>query len=251
MLSIITPVLNGAAFIENNIKSVQGLSIAHEHIVVDGHSTDNTLAILAKYPDVKVVMQSNTTGMYGAIHEGIIAAQEDFVCYLNCDDRFLHAGFEKLYQAAVLSGADLVYGDGVFFYASSHQYKYIAAKPCAAYWLRHGELPFCQPSAIFKKVAYEKAGGFRYETYKIIGDFDLFRRITSLPNVRVKRLNVLATVFLKHGASLGDLNTERYLQEKQAIMAQTNTSPVIRWAFRLVNFVSNQFWGIMNRKAIL
>ena len=250
MLSIITPVLNGAAFIEDNIKSVQSLSIEYEHIVVDGHSTDNTLAILAKYPDIKVVMQSNTTGMYGAIHEGITTAQGDFICYLNCDDRLLTAGFEKLYQLAVSSDADLTYGDGVFFYAASQQYKYIAAKPCAAYWLRHGELPFCQPSSIFKKGAYEKAGGLRYETYKIIGDFDLFRRITALPNVRVKRLNVLATVFLKHGASLGDLNTERYLQEKQTIMALTKTSSGIRWAFRLVNFVANQFWGNMNRKAI-
>lgn len=250
MLSIITPVLNGAPFIEDNITSVQGLSIAHEHIVVDGNSTDNTLAILAKYPDVKVVMQSNTAGMYGAIHEGIMAAQGDFVCYLNCDDRLLSTGFGKLFQLAISSDADLTYGDGVFLYTASHLYKYIAAKPWAAYWLRHGEMPFCQPSAIFKKVAYEKAGGFHYKTYKIVGDFDLFKRMTAQPNVRVKRLNVLSTVFLKHGSSLGDLNTERYLQEKQYIMEQTAISPFIRWAFRLVNFVCNQFWGIVNRGSI-
>lgn len=251
MLSIITPVLNGSAFIEDNIKSVQRLGVKHEHIVVDGHSTDNTLAILAQYPTVKVIMQSSTEEMYGAIHEGILAAQGDFVCYLNCDDRLLPAGFEKLYHAAISSDADLVYGDGVFFYTSSNQYKYIAAKPWAAYWLQHGELPFCQPSSIFKKIVYKKIGGFHYETFKIIGDFDLFMRIATLPCVKIKRLNVPATVFLKHGASFGDLNTNRYLQEKQVIMAQTNTSAVIRWAFRLVNFISNQFWGAINRTTIL
>ena len=48
MLSIITPVLNGENFIESNIKEIQKLKINFEHIIVDGGSSDRTLAILNK-----------------------------------------------------------------------------------------------------------------------------------------------------------------------------------------------------------
>ena len=41
MLSIITPVLNGEYFINNNILAIQKLNIPFEHILVDGGSTDN------------------------------------------------------------------------------------------------------------------------------------------------------------------------------------------------------------------
>ena len=46
MISIVTPVLNGAKFIEKNIQSIQKLTIPFEHIIVDGGSTDDTLNIV-------------------------------------------------------------------------------------------------------------------------------------------------------------------------------------------------------------
>jgi len=70
MLSIVTPVLNGIKFIQNNIESIQKLSINYEHIIVDGGSTDGTVELVSKYPHIKLLHQNDKTGMYGAIHQG-------------------------------------------------------------------------------------------------------------------------------------------------------------------------------------
>ena len=67
ILSIITPVLNGERFIRKNIESVQNLTIPHEHIIVEGGSTDSTVEILKEYPHLKVINQRERNGMYGAI----------------------------------------------------------------------------------------------------------------------------------------------------------------------------------------
>ena len=53
-LSVITPSLNSEEFIEDAILSVsrqQGVAV--EHIVIDGASTDNTLAIVKRYSGVR------------------------------------------------------------------------------------------------------------------------------------------------------------------------------------------------------
>ena len=52
LVSIITPVLNGVAHLEEYIQSVLQQSYPHiEHIIVDGGSTDGTVDLLADYSD--------------------------------------------------------------------------------------------------------------------------------------------------------------------------------------------------------
>ncbi|MFN8353467.1 MAG: glycosyltransferase [Spirosomataceae bacterium] len=246
MLSIITPVLNGAAYIEQNIRSVQQLSIPHEHIVVDGQSTDGTLDILKKYPHLRVVHQSHTSGMYGAIQEGIDVCSGNYICYLNCDDQLIPFGFIMLYNTLIALKADLVVGDSLILYQHSHQIKYVAAKPWPNYWLKVGELPFLQPSSIFSRSAYFKAGGIN-ANYRIAGDFDLFRRISKF--VKIYRVNVPATIFLKHGASLGDKNTPLFHQEIAQILKQQKHLFTV-FMFRVVNFFTNGYWSFLNRNKL-
>src|SRR5436190_15126248 len=45
-LSVVTPVFNGARYLPHALDSVAQLSVPHEHIVIDGGSTDETVAIL-------------------------------------------------------------------------------------------------------------------------------------------------------------------------------------------------------------
>ena len=71
MISIITPVLNGEAFIEKNILSISQLKLPYEHIIVDGGSTDNTINIVKKYSYIKLINQETNNGMYDAIRKGI------------------------------------------------------------------------------------------------------------------------------------------------------------------------------------
>ena len=51
LLSVVTPTRNGAQFLPEALDSVTRLGTPHEHIVVDGGSTDDTLAILRDRQD--------------------------------------------------------------------------------------------------------------------------------------------------------------------------------------------------------
>src|SRR5438046_2072208 len=45
-LSVVTPVYNGARYLPHALDSVAQLTVPHEHIVIDGGSTDDSVAIL-------------------------------------------------------------------------------------------------------------------------------------------------------------------------------------------------------------
>jgi glycosyltransferase involved in cell wall biosynthesis len=114
-LSVITPSFNGGEFIEDAILSVsQQQAVAVEHIVVDGGSTDDTVAILKRYPQVKWKSEPDR-GQSDAINKGFLRATGDLMGWLNADDYYLPGGLEAIARAAQEHPeADVIYGDCVF-----------------------------------------------------------------------------------------------------------------------------------------
>ncbi|MEI6986709.1 MAG: glycosyltransferase family 2 protein [Rhodospirillaceae bacterium] len=116
MLTVITPCLNRHQTIRRAIESVRKQDYKYvEHIVVDGCSTDGTLAILDEYQDVRVISEPDIN-LYDAINKGIMAAQGDVVCHLNSDDIFLPGAFslamtlftENVQLEMVSGGAEVI-----------------------------------------------------------------------------------------------------------------------------------------------
>jgi len=174
MISIITPVLNGSKFIIENIESILKLTIPHEHIIVDGGSNDGTLDIIKKYSHIKLLMQTENNGMYGAIHQGFMQANGEYVAWVNADDKVITDGYSKLYFSAQNKNADLAYSHGIHHFVEKHYYKKHYARLFVRYLLKNGIFPFVQPSVIFTLSAYKKIGGFNYENFRLIGDRDYF-----------------------------------------------------------------------------
>ncbi len=91
-LSVITPVYNGEAHIENCLQTVieQHCSRA-EHIVIDGHSDDSTVNIVKKYaaayPHIRWVSEPDK-GQSDAMNKGIAMAMGDILAILNVDDYY-------------------------------------------------------------------------------------------------------------------------------------------------------------------
>lgn len=88
LVSIITPVYNGAEYLDEMIQSVlQQDYPAIEHIVIDDGSRDNgaTLAILQKYTQLRWWSRENM-GQYATMNEGLMAAKGEFVCFISADD---------------------------------------------------------------------------------------------------------------------------------------------------------------------
>jgi glycosyltransferase involved in cell wall biosynthesis len=87
-ISILTPCLNGAAFVAEMAESVRGQAgVAIEHLVMDGGSSDGTLEILARFPHLGIVREADH-GSHDAMNRGLARVQGDIVGFLNTDDRY-------------------------------------------------------------------------------------------------------------------------------------------------------------------
>ncbi|MBW3097259.1 glycosyltransferase family 2 protein [Pseudohoeflea coraliihabitans] len=91
-VSVIMPVYNGAAYIEEALASAKAQSYRDiEIIVVDDGSTDETANIVARMaqgdPRVHILTKDNG-GVASALNRGIKAATGVFICWLSHDDVF-------------------------------------------------------------------------------------------------------------------------------------------------------------------
>lgn len=104
-ISIITATYNAAPVLPRLIESLRAQADRDfEWIVVDGASTDDTLAILAAAGDVVTTFISeHDFGIYDALNKGLKTASGDYYLVLGADDS-LYPDAIKQYRAALLAG---------------------------------------------------------------------------------------------------------------------------------------------------
>ena len=93
-ISVVTPILNGAEFLEDCLQSVinQGYDNI-EHILIDGGSNDGTIDIVKKYElkypsRIKLIVEKGSTGGE-AWNIGLAAACGDIIGWLGSDDMYV------------------------------------------------------------------------------------------------------------------------------------------------------------------
>lgn len=119
-ISVVTVTFNSQRTIGDTIRSV--LSQTHtdlEYIVVDGQSTDGTMAIVERMaPEFNGRMRwvsEPDGGIYDAMNKGMLMATGDVIGLLNSDDTFQDEHvIADIDRHMSQSGADAAYGDLVF-----------------------------------------------------------------------------------------------------------------------------------------
>jgi GT2 family glycosyltransferase len=117
-VSVVVCTYNGGATLDQCLRSLRELDYPdHEVIVVDDGSTDDTPAILARFPVVRAVRQANT-GLSAARNVGLGEATGDIVAYTDSDcfadaDWLTHLVYQlERSGAAAVGGPNLTPEDG-------------------------------------------------------------------------------------------------------------------------------------------
>jgi glycosyltransferase involved in cell wall biosynthesis len=197
-ISIITPSFNQGEFIKDTILSIKNQTYKNfEHIVVDGGSTDGTLAILKKYEGTYNLTWSSETdeGMYQAINNGLKKAQGDILCYLNTDDLYLPWALEAVVKYFTnYNKVDLLYGDIINLDDIKGTVELTFSPPFNLKWaINKGGL--YQPAVFWSRRAYEMVGGLD-EKLQIGGDYEYWLRIAT--RCVVKKINEFLAVDRNH-----------------------------------------------------
>ncbi|MFC2175520.1 glycosyltransferase family 2 protein [Bacteroidota bacterium] len=98
-ISIVTPVLNQAEYIERCILSVANQQADVEHIIIDAGSTDGTLDIIKKHADKLAYWVSEPdNGQSHAINKGIARCSGKYFNWLNADDEITKGALSEVIQ---------------------------------------------------------------------------------------------------------------------------------------------------------
>lgn len=111
-LSIITVVYNNVRDVERTMLSVLRQTYANiEYIIIDGASTDGTLAIIQKHQNrIARLVSEKDKGIYDAMNKGLALATGDYVLFMNSGDELYDAGtIEAVFASS--PDADIYYGE--------------------------------------------------------------------------------------------------------------------------------------------
>ena len=98
-VSAIVPTRNAAAHLADALASVAAATPA-ETIVIDGGSSDASVAVARGAPGVRVLSQ-RSRGLAAARNEAIAASSQAFIAFCDADDRWVEGGLAALHDALV------------------------------------------------------------------------------------------------------------------------------------------------------
>jgi glycosyltransferase involved in cell wall biosynthesis len=189
--SLITASYNRAHTIRDTMRSVNVQTYPEiEHIVIDGGSTDGSMAIIeAEGKRVRTCVSEPDKGFYDAYNKGLARVTGDVVGFLNTDDYYCSndviAQVMKAFEDPELEGvhADLVYVDPVDTMKIKRHWK---AWDFSREDYRKGFIP-AHPTVFVRREVYERVGG--YDTnYKLAADYDFLLRAFYVHAIRAVHL---------------------------------------------------------------
>ena len=199
LVSIVTPSLNMAAYLEETITSVLAQDYpAIEYIVMDAGSTDDTVSILKKYAGRLQYTSQPDDGTADAINKGFARSRGSILAFLNADDTYLPGAISTAVSALSENPkVAMVYGEGDWV---DERGDIISRYPTAPFDRKRLEREcfICQPASFFRREAFEAIGGMDPKLHYTF-DYDLWIRMAR--QFEIRKIDALLATSRMHAAN--------------------------------------------------
>jgi len=246
-ISIITPSLNQAQFLEHTILSVLNQNYPNlEYIIMDGGSTDDSVDIIRKYARHFSYRQSKSDGgQPAAITTGFKRSDGELLTWLNSDDVLLPNAIHRWATAYRKNpSADVFYGNNTDIDECGYIQEKAKHPPYYSKlaWLTAPYI--AQPGTAFTRRIWDCVGGVDINMHCAF-DYDLWYRFMLL-NARFIHVGGWVAGFRRHSESKGATWLQRYAEEHALIRQRYKTqmgSPFARLIGRLTLMIIQSLSG--------
>ncbi|GAB3927612.1 glycosyltransferase family 2 protein [Mucilaginibacter myungsuensis] len=229
-ISLITVTYNAADTIETCIRSVIAQGYLNlQYIIVDGGSTDGTLAIIDKYKQhISILVSEPDKGIYDAMNKGIAMATSEVIGILNADDRFAANDIlDAVAETFDRYGTDIIYGDIDYI---NKQNKVFRKWRSGEYRRGSFNLGWMPPHPAFyaKRKCFEHYGNYDL-SYGSAADYELMLRFIHRHKLSVAYVKRLMVNMLIGGVSNNSVQNrfKAWQNDKRAMAANDISMPLL------------------------
>ncbi|MCR5716051.1 MAG: glycosyltransferase family 2 protein [Lachnospiraceae bacterium] len=250
--TIVIPNYNGEKFLTACLQSVFDDDPDTSVIVVDNASADESLSLIAAFPQVRVICFARNMGFSAAVNAGILAAETEFVILLN-NDTTVKPGFVKALEEAMdrhpkafsvgaqmlaMQDESILDNAGDFYCALGWAYGYGKGKKVTARYL--GEYPVfsaCAGAAAYRRAVFDRIGLFDEAHFAYLEDLDIGYRakIYGYENYYTSGAVVLHAGSATSGSKYNEFKIN--LSSQNSIYVIGKNMPFLQWLLNLPFFI--------------
>ncbi len=186
-ISVVTVCFNSGAYIADALRSVDAQTWREvEHVIVDGASRDDSLAIVDSFRQPwRRVVSERDAGIYDAMNKGIRMATGEVVGFINSDDFYASdAVLERVASVFEDPQVDACYGDLCYVQQNN-------VKAVVRYWRSSAYRPGQfgrgwvppHPTLFLRRSLFARYGAFDL-SYPIAADFELMARLFEVHRIK-------------------------------------------------------------------
>lgn len=207
LISVVIPSYNGEKYIEECIKSIQSQDFAHEIIVIDDISTDNTVEI-ARSLGCRIIINDVHKGQVAGKNTGIREAKGNYWLTIDQDDYLTEGALKALYDE-LQDGSQIVMSKLKDFAQTPEEQKFCKREPFRG---------ILTGAAMFRTEVFEKIGFFPEDI--ITGDvIDLTNRLARA-NIEIKKVDFVTCMRRIHGQNFGRTNQKDEYKDYAKLLRQ-------------------------------
>ena len=222
-ISIVTPNLNGARYLEYTISSVINQKYPNlEYIVIDGGSTDGSIEIIEKYKNFLAYWETKPdNGLYHALQKGFDKSNGEIMGWINSDDILTANSLFSI--AEIFSCSSKISWIQGYPTVIDDQNRIIYQRPpvfskLCFYLKDYRDGRFIQQESTFwTRTLWNQAGSYISQEYKFAGDFELWIRFFNYSCLFVTSA-ILGSFRMRNDGQLSVLNYRNYLAECDRII---------------------------------